>query len=164
MIDTYLEQLSACLQRYGVESSRIGDIVAEVESHLRESGEEPLAAFGPAEVYAEERVAAYEQSAGGEWQRRTFRATAFDEMAILQEAGKAGWELSDVAALALYCQRPWDRKKIQQWEYARRIGLNRNVIIAEMIAENWEPCGNWTPFHYFKRPIKPQPEEQIEDR
>lgn len=158
MIDTYLEQLSACLQRYGLESSQIGEIVAEVESHLRESGEDPLEAFGVPDAYAEERVAARERAADGNWQRRAFRATAFDEMAILQEAGKAGWELSDVAAFALYCQRPWDLKKVRQWEYKRRVGLNRNAIIEEMLADHWEPCGNWTPFHYFKRPARLHPE------
>lgn len=151
--DAYLEQLSARLQRYGLESQQISDIVAEVESHLAESGETPLDAFGPPDDYAEERVAARERVAGGQWQHRTFRATAFDEMVILQEAGRSGWELVDVAVFALYCQRPWDTKEIKHWEYTRRVGLNRNAIIAEMIASHWEPCGNWTPFHYFKRPV-----------
>jgi hypothetical protein len=159
MIDTYLQQLSACLQRYGLDNQQISEIIAEVESHLVESGETPLEAFGPPDVYADERVTARERAAGGGMQRRTFRATAFDEMIILQEAGKAGWELTDVAAFALYCQRPWNLKDIQQWEYARRVGLNRNRIIAEMMTDRWQPCGNWTPFHYFKRPIKPAAEE-----
>ncbi|GHO59788.1 HAAS signaling domain-containing protein [Ktedonobacter robiniae] len=159
MTDTYLEQLTACLQRYGLDNHQIGEILAEIESHLAESGETPLEAFGPPEVYAEERVTARERVAGGEMQRRTFSATAFDEMGILQEAGKAGWELTGVAAFALYCQRPWDPGNIQQWEYARRISLNRNAIINEMIADHWEPCGNWTPFHYFKRPVRSATEE-----
>ncbi|GHO48174.1 HAAS signaling domain-containing protein [Ktedonospora formicarum] len=154
MHDAYIEELSACLQRYGLESKQISEIVAEVESHIAESGESPLEAFGPPEAYAEERVMAHERTAGGKTQYRTFRATAFDEMGILREAGKAGWELLDVAALALYCQRPWDLKEARKWEYVRRVGLNRNAIIQEMMAEQWEPCGNWTPFHYFKRPLK----------
>ncbi len=153
MIDAYLEQLSACLQRYGLDSEQIGEIIAEVESHLAESGEAPLDAFGPPYVYAEKRVAARERTTGGEWQRRTFRATAFDEMMILEEAGKAGWELYEVGALALYCRRPWAIKEARQWEYARRIGLNRSAIMAEMAAQGWEPCGHWSPFHYFKRQI-----------
>ncbi|MBO0783383.1 MAG: hypothetical protein J2P37_31610 [Ktedonobacteraceae bacterium] len=159
MHHTYLEQLSASLQRYGLEYSQIGEIIAEVESHLQESGEEPLDAFGPPDAYAEKRVTARERVAGGNWQSRTFRATAFDEMIILREAGKAGWELSDVAAFALYCRRPWNLKEVRQWEYARRVGLNRNAIVAEMLTEQWEPCGNWTPFHYFKRPIGPRSED-----
>lgn len=155
MIEAYLEELSACLQRYGLDNHQISEIIAEVESHLVESGETPLEAFGPPKVYAEERVTAREQVAGGEMQRRTFRATALDEMIILQEAGKAGWELTDVAAFALYCQRPWNLEEVQQWEYARRVGLKRNAIIAEMMTEGWQPCGNWTPFHYFKRSLRP---------
>jgi hypothetical protein len=154
MIDAYLEELSVCLQRYGLNNHQISEIIAEVESHLEASGETPLEAFGPPHVYAEERVTARERIAGGEKQRRTFRATALDEMIILQEAGKAGWELTDVAAFALYCQRPWNLKEVQQWEYVRRVGLNRNAIIAEMMTDRWEPCGNWTPFHYFKRPLR----------
>lgn len=159
MIDTYLEELYVCLQRYGLEHQQISEIMAEVESHLAESGETPLEAFGPPNVYAEERVSARERAAGGEMQRRTFRATAFDEMIILAEAGKAGWELLDVAAFALYCQRPWNLKEVRQWEYVRRVGFNRNAIIAEMEIQGWQPCGNWTPFHYFKRPLRPAVEK-----
>nr|BBH87479.1 hypothetical protein KTC_22300 [Thermosporothrix sp. COM3] len=152
-LDAYLEQLSVCLQRYGLDNQHISDIIAEVESHVAESGESPLDAFGPPEAYADARVTDHERRSGGAWQYRTFRATAFDEMLILQEAGQAGWELVDVAAFALYCRRPWDPKDVKQWEYTRCVGLNRNTIISNMLASRWEPCGNWTPFHYFKRAL-----------
>ncbi len=90
--ETYLERLAASLQRYGVESAQIGEIVGEVESHLAESGEDAVEAFGPPDAYAEHRAASLERgtASGDAWQRRTFRATAFDEMRILAAAGHDG--------------------------------------------------------------------------
>ena len=52
-IDEWLHALAAELRRRGVEA---GAVVAEAASHLRESGEPPLAVFGPPAVYAESLV------------------------------------------------------------------------------------------------------------
>jgi len=138
--ETYLERLAERLQRYGVETAQIGEIIAEVESHLAESGEDAVEAFGPPEAYAEHRAASLERGVTpgdreeDAWQRRTFRATAFDEMAILAAAGQEGWELVDVAALALFCRRPRDRGLIQHWAYRRRVGINRDALVMQMRA------------------------------
>jgi hypothetical protein len=48
----YVRDLVYRLQLRDVEGARIGEIVAEVESHLAESGERPDVAFGPAREYA----------------------------------------------------------------------------------------------------------------
>jgi len=153
--ETYLEQLAGNLQHYGVEAIQIGEIIAEVESHLAESGEDAVEAFGPPDAYAEHRAASVERGAAPDdvWQRRTFRATAFDEMRILAAAGQDGWELTDVAAFALPCRRPWDPCTVRRWAYRRRVGINRDALVTEMRAAGWEPCGLWLPFHYFKRPL-----------
>jgi len=153
--EEYLGDLSSHLHIRGVAENRIKEIVREVATHLEESGEIPSEAFGPAEEYAE-KMAVYNeceaQKASNEtWHQRTFRATAFDEMAILQVAGRDGWELLDVGAYALYCQRPADKTQFKRWEYLRRVGIDHNGIIEEMIADRWQPCGHWVLFHYFKR-------------
>ncbi len=153
--ETYLEQLAGSLQRYGVEGTQIGEIVAEVESHLAESGEDAVEAFGPPDAYAEHRAASLERGTAPDdaWQRRTFRATAFDEMRILAAAGQDGWELIGVAAFALSCRRPRDPGAVRRWAYRRRGGINSDARVAGMRATGWEPCGLWLSFHYFKRPL-----------
>ena len=133
--ETYLSELTAQLQLRGVGDQRIGDIVAEVENHLNESGEEPVDAFGPADQYAEKMVVDDENraavQAGRQWHNRTFRATAIDEMHILAQAGRKGWELIDVGAFALFCRRPADKSKASRWEYKRRTGFHRIIIIED---------------------------------
>ncbi|MEX5721277.1 HAAS signaling domain-containing protein [Geodermatophilus maliterrae] len=50
--DTYRRELVQALRLRDVAPERIGDIVAEVESHVAETGEDPREAFGPARDYA----------------------------------------------------------------------------------------------------------------
>jgi hypothetical protein len=157
-IEDYLSDLAVELQIRGATDHRIRDIVAEAETHLRESGEKPEEAFGNSKKYAEKMVCRDEHDSAPtddpHWENRVFTATALDEMGILVWAGLEGWELIDVGALALFCRRPTDAKQIVRWEYKRRVGLHRVIIVEEMIKQEWEPCGNWLPFHYFKRRIK----------
>jgi uncharacterized membrane protein YhdT len=49
---SYRRVLVATLRMRGVPGDRIGDIVAEVESHVAETGESPVEAFGPPGDYA----------------------------------------------------------------------------------------------------------------
>ncbi len=44
---TYLSQLSRALQQEGVDGARAGEFVAEVDSHLAETGADPIEEFGP---------------------------------------------------------------------------------------------------------------------
>lgn len=48
----YTRDLTLWLQMRDVDGARIGQIVAEVESHVAESGEPPEQAFGPPKAYA----------------------------------------------------------------------------------------------------------------
>jgi ABC-type Mn2+/Zn2+ transport system ATPase subunit len=50
--DPWLAALAAELRRRGVETSAVANVVAEAAAHLRDSGESPIVAFGPAERYA----------------------------------------------------------------------------------------------------------------
>ena len=51
-IDTYRRELVPALRAGNVPPERIGEIVAEVESHVADTGEDPREAFGPARDYA----------------------------------------------------------------------------------------------------------------
>ena len=50
--DTYRRELVQALRLRNVPPERIGEIVAEVESHVADTGEDPREAFGPARDYA----------------------------------------------------------------------------------------------------------------
>ena len=50
--DTYRRELVQALRAGNVLPERIGEIVAEVESHVADTGEDPREAFGPARDYA----------------------------------------------------------------------------------------------------------------
>lgn len=156
--ESYLSELAASLQTRGANSARTSEVVAEVESHLSESREDPVEAFGPPEEYAEQLLLREERQADQEtdaqWIQRTFRATAFGEMKVLEEAGQQGWELTDVGAYVLYCRRPRDTQETSRWEYSRRVGLDRKTMLEDMTELGWYPCGHWPPFHYFKRSLR----------
>jgi hypothetical protein len=50
--DTYRRELVQALRAGNVPPEQIGEIVAEVESHVADTGEDPREAFGPAREYA----------------------------------------------------------------------------------------------------------------
>ena len=50
--DNYRRELVQALRTGAVPPERIGEIVAEVESHVADTGEDPREAFGPAREYA----------------------------------------------------------------------------------------------------------------
>ena len=50
--DSYRRELVTALRMRHVPPERIGEIVAEVESHVADTGESPVEAFGPAKQYA----------------------------------------------------------------------------------------------------------------
>jgi hypothetical protein len=54
----YLNELLGALRMRGVPGPRIAEFLAEVSSHLSETGEDPREAFGPAKAYADELTAA----------------------------------------------------------------------------------------------------------
>lgn len=52
MMDEYRQSLIFALRMKDVPGDRIGEIVAEVESHVADTGEEPTRAFGAPKMYA----------------------------------------------------------------------------------------------------------------
>ena len=157
--EKYLSELASQLHIRGLQDSNIREIIAEVENHLQESGEEAEDAFASPIRYAEEMTAFTENhshipAGDSQYHKRTFRATAFDEMETLKWAGQDGWELLDVGPLALFCRRPAVIDEAFHWQYVRRTGTRANTINEEMAQSNWEPCGTWIVFHYFKRKVE----------
>ena len=71
-------------------------------------------------------------------------ATAFNEMTIAAEEGRAGRELVATRALKLFF-----RQTDQIWEYLRTVG---EIEPRRQHAEGWRPVSSWFPFHYYKRP------------
>ena len=57
-VQTYRNALLLALRERDVPGRRIAEALAEVDSHLAETGEAPEEAFGPAQEYARELVAA----------------------------------------------------------------------------------------------------------
>ena len=151
---TYLAGLEAALKRRGLDDVRSAEVVEEVAAHLVESGDGPVEAFGPPEQYAAALLVAdrAEDAAEG-YERRTFRATAFDEMAILADLGLDGWELTGVRDFGLHARRPVEAESRTAWRYERRSAIRRGPVLAAMEAEGWTPCGRWATSHYFKRPL-----------
>lgn len=85
------------------------------------------------------------------YETRTFRATAFDEVDILADLGRDGWELTGVRDFGLHARRRVEPEARSTWAHARRTGVRRGPIVAQLEAEGWTPCGRWLTFHYFKR-------------
>lgn len=95
--NAYLEQLESALRRRGLDATHAAEVVEEVTDHLNESGDRPLEAFGEPDEYAAALIASDQPNAGHPeegYEVRTFRATAFDEMDILSDLGRDGWELT----------------------------------------------------------------------
>lgn len=157
--ETYLQELSAELTRRGLDPERAADAVAEIRAHLRDSGGSAEEEFGSADAYAEALVTAGVGDAETTetrvtkpaFETYTFRATALDEMAILAELGRAGWELTGVREFGLIARRPTDPVALKTWEYERRNAVRHQPITREMSTAGWQPCGRWVTFHYFKR-------------
>lgn len=51
--ETYRRELVVALRLRDVPADRVGEIVAEVESHVADTGEDPVEAFGPPKEYAD---------------------------------------------------------------------------------------------------------------
>jgi hypothetical protein len=77
--------------------------------------------------------------------RRIHGATAFNEMQILAEEGKAGFHLVGFGALYLSV-----KASRHAWEHRRETALTDGKR-ARLEAAGWTYVGGWFPFQYFKR-------------
>jgi hypothetical protein len=75
-------------------------------------------------------------------------ATAFNELAIMMEEGRAGRELIGTGTLSLLF-----RQTDSCWEYRRVTALFPDSARARLERGGWAYVSSWYPFHYFKRRI-----------
>lgn len=150
---TYLAELERALKRRGLDDARTGEVIEEMSSHVAESGDRPLEAFGAPEEYAAALLAGDPSAVDGDerYEVRTFRATAVDELKVLDQLGEDGWELTGVRDFGLHARRPEGPGARRIWRYERRTGIRRGPLLAAAQADGWTPCGRWLTFHYFKR-------------
>lgn len=88
----YLDELSGLLRMHGLEADQIGDILAEVETHVSMTGEPAREAFGPPAQYARMWAPQVDQSG-----RRVNRWSRAGLVALIPAAGIMGFLLFDFA-------------------------------------------------------------------
>lgn len=89
-IETYQQRLLLALRLRDVPAERIAEALAEVDSHLAETGEDPVAAFGPPKQYAAEVA----QAVGPDGRGRAGWVTR-EDVTIAAASGLGGWLLAD---------------------------------------------------------------------
>jgi hypothetical protein len=80
-----------------VPGARIGEVLAEVQSHVAETGEDPRQAFGEADEYADqvaEALGVSTSGGGGMW-RQLFRSLSWRDLAGAAVIGLAAYLLAD---------------------------------------------------------------------
>jgi DNA-binding XRE family transcriptional regulator len=86
------------------------------------------------------------------WQYQDRMATAFDEVGVLDEMGREGWEMTGFGPLVLHFRRPEDPNLRMPWAYERVTELGTPRRRAQLEQDGWTYCGSWmNTYHYFKR-------------
>ena len=86
------------------------------------------------------------------WAYHDRLATAFDEVGVLDEMGRAGWEMTGFGPLVLHFRRPEDPGLRVPWAYERVTEFGTPRRRAQLEQEGWTYCGSWmSTYHYFKR-------------
>jgi hypothetical protein len=75
-------------------------------------------------------------------------ATAFNEMAMMEQEGREGRELVGTGLLSLVFRQTGSR-----WEYRRVTALFPDQARARLERAGWAYVSSWYPFHYFKRRV-----------
>jgi hypothetical protein len=90
------DDLLLALRLRDVPGARIGEVLAEVQSHVAETGEDPRQAFGAADDYADQVAEALgvRTSGGGPW-RQLVRSLSWTDLAGSLVIGLAAYLLAD---------------------------------------------------------------------
>jgi hypothetical protein len=141
-LTTYRRELILALRMREVPGDRIGEIVAEVESHLADTGEDPREAFGPAKEYA--------ASVSGRPRVRWGWADAL----IAVAAGAAGWLVAG-GVLALVSGDPLG--PLPAWAAialgvalavptVRHVRRSASAVLDPRTGEDLVPLPRWVPW------------------
>jgi hypothetical protein len=93
-LETYRSELLLALRLHDVPGARIAEALAEVESHVAETGERPQDAFGPAKEYADRFAAAVGHPGPGGW-RGLVAGMTWSALVIGLTAAAGSWLLLD---------------------------------------------------------------------
>ncbi|GAA4890815.1 hypothetical protein GCM10025789_04280 [Tessaracoccus lubricantis] len=107
MTTSYTDDLALELRLLDVPGDRIGEILAEVDAHLAETGEEPVQAFGPVKDYAAERARAAGVAVGdqsGPLLARLFHGQVLFALGCFLYSAVGAWFLFG-GALAVFWER-----------------------------------------------------------
>jgi DNA-binding XRE family transcriptional regulator len=86
------------------------------------------------------------------WEYVDRLATALDEVEVLDQMGRDGWELIGFGPMVLRFRRPEDPNLREPWVYRRITELLGSGGRAQLEQDGWTYCGSWMgTFHYFKR-------------
>lgn len=86
------------------------------------------------------------------WAYQDRFATAFDEVTVLDQMGREGWELTGFGPFILHFRRPEDPEARRRWEHLRLIELFGPSQRERVERDGWNASGRWGPFYYDKRP------------
>lgn len=149
---SYLRELRAQLRAHGIAPDDTEEIIREAESHLVESGGDPVDVLGTVEEFAAAVVSRGREEPppiSDGWEHRTITgATAFNEMRLLEEAGADGWQLVGCGPLQLHVRRPHGGGP--PWEHRRVLGGHASD--GRLANEGWELATTWMMFRYYRRP------------
>jgi len=153
----YFADLAECLAAVGMPERQVAKTVADLSGYLAETGApDAYEEFGAPEVFAARLVegrTAEEPGAGAETWKWT--ADIYADRKHLNHYGDQGWEVEGIDRLGRFvCRREPDAA--MRWEYRREVASNakeRESVASGLAPDDWEPCGQWMYFMYFKRPI-----------
>ena len=91
-------------------------------------------------------------SMNAQWEFQDRIATAFDELDVLEEMGREGWEMTGFGPFVLHFRRPVDLGQRVEWAYQRVTELGTPARHQQLQQDGWVFCGHWMKtFHYYKR-------------
>lgn len=86
------------------------------------------------------------------WEYQDRAATAIDEVGVMDEMGRQGWELTGFGPMLLHFRRPEKRDLREPWRYLRITEVLSTRQRERTEREGWTYCGSWMgTLHYFKR-------------
>ncbi|MFI6941164.1 hypothetical protein ACIBI4_17955 [Streptomyces sp. NPDC050418] len=151
----YLAELAAALRETGLPDERIEATLADLGTHLEQTGADPEEEFGPAGEFAA-ALAPDDGGAEAESPVETWRwvADTYADEPLLNRFGADGWEVERIDGLGRFVSRR-DTERPQRWEYRRELVsvLGREGLDERLAPDGWEACGNWLVYAWFKRPV-----------
>jgi len=86
------------------------------------------------------------------WVYRDRTATALDEVGVMDEMGRQGWELTGFGPMVLHFRRPENPGLRFPWRYLRLTEMLGTRQRQQTEQDGWTYCGSWMgTLHYFKR-------------